>query len=458
MKAKRAPEVSALMREVSAHVASALRRPVPKDVAEKAKQHLLDSIAAMVSGSKLVPGQKALGYVKRAGGAKQATVIGSRLMTSAENAALANGMSAHADETDDTHAPSLSHPGCTVIPAALAVGEHAGSSGTALLRAIVVGYDINCRVMLAVDPVAFFHAGHTSHSFGGIFGAAVAAGALLGLNADQVRCLFSYTAQQSAGISCFLRDPDHIEKAFDLGGMPARNGVTAAMMAAQGFTGVADVFSGERNFFFAYSEQPRLEEMTRGLGREFHITTADIKKWPVGSPIQAPLESLRTLMGEHRLRAGDVETLRVHIGVNEATYVDDRPQLTNNIQHMLALMLIDEGLTFASCHDESRAKDRRIVAMKKRIELVGSREITEARPRRQGIVEITTGDGRHVVHRTRAVKGTAFNLMTRAELEEKCVDLLVPVIGKRRARLLMDTVWNIERVGTVKSLRALLTA
>ena len=451
-------DVSPLMRKLSTYVAGAVKRRLPRDVAEKAKFHLLDTLAAMISGSRILPGEKAIGYVKTLGGPEESCVVGTRLLTSTANAALANGMFAHADETDDSHAPSLSHPGCAVVPAALAIGERDRASGEALLRAVVLGYDVNCRVVQALGPVSFFQAGHSSHSFGAVFGAAAAAGALARLNAREVRYLFSYTAQQASGVSCFLRDEEHIEKAFDLGGMPARNGVAAANMVAHGFTGVADVFSGERNFFYAYSPTPQPGEMVRKLGERHDIMSADIKRWCVGSPIQAPINSLMTLMSRHRIKSDDVEGLVVRVGVNEATYVNDRSQLTNNIQHMLAILLLDGTLTFESCHDNGRISDPQVIDLKKRIKLVGGREITEARPRRQGIIEITTRDGRFLKHRTRAVKGTACNPMTRAELEEKCLGLTVSILGPRRARKLIETVRNIEKLANVRDLRSLLMA
>ena len=446
------------MQQLSAYVAGAVTRRVPGEVIEKAKFHLLDTLAAMVSGSRILPGERAIDYVRTLGGPRESCIAGTRLLAPTANAAFANGMFAHADETDDSHAPSLSHPGCAVVPAALAIGERDCANGRALLRAVVLGYEINCRVVLALDPVPFFQAGHSSHSFGAVFGAAAAAGALARLNARQVRYLFSYTAQQASGVSCFLRDEEHIEKAFDLGGMPARNGVAAANMVARGFTGVEDVFSGERNFFYAYSPKPRPREMVRNLGERYEIMTADIKRWCVGSPIQAPVNSLLTLITEHRLTGDDVADLVVRVGVNEATYVNDRVQLTNNMQHMLAILLLDGELTFESCHDSSRVRDPRVIALKRRIKLVGSREITEARPRRQGIIEITTRDGRLLKHRTRAVKGTACDPMTRAELEEKCLGLTASILGLRRARTLMKTVWNIEQLANVRALRSLLMA
>ena len=265
------PPISEVMRQLSAYIAAALKRPLPARVVEKTKHHFLDTLAAMVSGSRLAPGMKAIAYVKTLGGVKEAGVVGSKILTSAVNAALANGMLAHADETDDSHAPSLTHPGCGIVPAALAMAERERQSGVALLRAVALGYDIGCRLTLSLDAYQFREDGHSTHSFGPMFGAAAAAGALAGLRERQVRHLLSFTAQQASGISCWMRDGEHVEKAFDFGGMPARNGVAAATMVAHGFTGVDDVFSGERSFFVAYGRKPNAAALTHGLGATYEI-------------------------------------------------------------------------------------------------------------------------------------------------------------------------------------------
>src|SRR5437762_2341009 len=294
-------QISPVMSQLSAYIASALRRSLPPAVVEKTKHHILDTLAAMISGSRLAPGMRAISFVRSLGGAKEACVTGSRFVTTAANAALANGMLAHADETDDSHAASLTHPGCGIVPAALAMAERERRNGTALLRAVALGYDVGCRLTLSLDARQFRDDGHSTHSFGPMFGAAAAAAALAGLDESKIRYVLSYTAQQASGISCWMRDPEHIEKAFDFGGMPARNGVTAAAMAAQGLSGVEDVFSGERSFFVAYPGEPHT--LTRGLGETFEIMNASIKRWSVGSPIQAPLDSLLLLIKENTLKA-----------------------------------------------------------------------------------------------------------------------------------------------------------
>jgi 2-methylcitrate dehydratase PrpD len=446
------------MRELSAYIAAAPRRPLPAAVVEKTKHHILDTIAAMISGSRLAPGKKAIGYVKTLGGVKEAMVIGSKILTSAVNAALVNGMLAHADETDDSHAPSQTHPGCGIVPAALAMAEREGRGGTELIRAVALGYDVGCRLTQALDAYQFREDGHSTHSFGPMFGAAAAAGALASFKARQVRHLLSFTAQQASGISCWMRDGEHVEKAFDFGGMPARNGIAAATMVAHGFTGVDDVFSGERSFFVAYGRKPDPSVLTRGLGTGYEIMNTNIKRWSVGSPIQAPLDSLLVLIHEQRIKAGDVMRVVVRVSHQGANTVDNRTMPDVCLQHLCAVMLIDGKVTFASAHDDKRMRDRQVLALRSRIELRGDDALSAAMPSRQGIVQITLRDGREFAHHTKFVSGSTENPMTRGEVEEKCYDLIAPVLGRTRARKLCDAVWRLEKVHDVSALRPLLRA
>jgi len=446
------------MRQLSAYIAQALHKPLPSPVVEKTKHHLLDTIAAMLSGSRLLPGKEAISFVRSLGGAKEACVTGSRIVTTAANAALANGMLAHADETDDSHAASLTHPGCGIVPAALAMAERERRNGTALLRAVALGYDVGCRLTLSLDAHQFREDGHSTHSFGPMFGAAAAAGALAGLKESQIRYVLSYTAQQASGISCWMRDEEHIEKAFDFGGMPARNGVAAAAMVAHGFTAVEDVFAGERNFFVAYGRAPDPAVLVRGLGETHEIMNTSIKRWSVGSPVQAPLDSLAELIRGHRVAAGDVESLVVRVAHQGANTVDNRSMPDICMQHLCAVMLLDGTVSFKSSHDEKRMRDRELLALRARIELRGDDALTQAMPSRQGIVELRLHDGREFRHHTRAVRGTAENPMTRAEVDAKSYALIAPVIGRSRARRLCDLIWRLEKVKDVRVVRPLLRA
>lgn len=452
---KKKPAVSPLMQTLATYIAAAPRRALPTAVTERAKHHLLDTLSAMLSGSQLLPGQRAIEFIKTQGGVPEATVIGTNIVTSAINAALANGMHAHADETDDTYYLALVHPGCGVVPAALALAERERAGGTALLRAVVLGYDICARMSIALGIERFRERGHSTHSFGHMFGAAAAGAAIMKLNVDQTRYLLSYTAQQASGLSCWARDIEHIEKAFDFGGMPARNGVTAALMTSMRFTGVEDVFDGDRSFFHAHGLTADPKKLVRALGREYEIMNTSIKRWAIGYPIQAPIDAVLNLIEKHRIKAGDVERVVITIDEQGARTVNQRTMASINIQHLTAVMLLDGDITFASAHDSRRVRDPRVLALKNRITLQGSAALGRAKTT-QAIVEIITRDGRCLRHHTKAVRGTAANPMPRDEVAAKSRDLLLPVIGPRRSERLIDTVWQIERVRDVRTLRSLL--
>jgi len=452
---KSPPKISPLMLKLATYIANARRRALPAAVTERAKHHLLDTLAAMLSGSQLLPGRRAIEFVATQGGVPEATVIGSNMVTSAINAALANGMHAHADETDDTYYLALVHPGCGVVPAALALAERERAGGTELLRAMVLGYDICARMSIALGIERFRERGHSTHSFGHMFGAAAASAAIMKLNVDQTRYLLSYTAQQASGLSCWARDIEHIEKAFDFGGMPARNGVTAALMTSMRFTGVEDVFEGDRSFFHAHGLTASPEKLVKDLGRTYEIMNTSIKRWAIGYPIQAPIDAVLNLIVKHRITADDVERVVVTIDDQGARTVNQRTMASINIQHLVAVMLLDGDISFASAHDNRRVSDPRVLKLKERITLQGSVALGRAKTT-QAIVEITTRDGRRLRHHTRAVRGTAANPMPRAEVEAKARDLLLPVIGLRRTARLVDTIWQIERLKDARALRPLL--
>jgi 2-methylcitrate dehydratase PrpD len=442
------------MASLCAYVSGAAKRKLPPEVVEKTKHHVLDTLAAVVSGSRLPPAGPVLRYVDSLGGTEEALVCGTATLTTAVNAAMANAMLAHADETDDSHLTSRSHLGCGVVPAALAMGEREGSSGKSLLRAVTLGYDIGARVCHALGTDQLYAAGHSTHTFAPTFGAAAAAGALAGLSAQQCRWLLSYAAQQTSGVNCWQRDRDHIEKAFDFGGMAGRNGVTAATMVQAGFTGVDDVFSGPRNFLFAFSPEPQPERFVEALGERYEIMHTNIKKWSVGSPVQAVLDSLRSLVVEPGLGAEDVDAVVVRMSDRESHVVDGSGMSNVNVHHLAALMIVDGTVSFASAHDPSRIDDPAIQALRARIELRPDPNL----PRRHPVVILKTRDGNTREHATAAVRGTPDNPMSRDEVENKARELMAPILGDERTDALVAAVWSLEKVAKVCELRSWLTA
>ena len=448
--------MNSISSQVAGHIADAASRPLPAQVADKAKLHLLDTLAAMVSGSALKAGRMGVAFVESLGGRAEATIAGASVLTSAVHAALANGMAAHADETDDSHLEGRFHPGCAVVPAALALAERFDRDGEALLRAVACGYDIGARFTMALGFSGPRTGTHSTHSLGANFGAAAAAGALAGLDALECEYLLSYAVQQASGLPYWQRDPEHVEKAFDFGGMGARNGVTAALMVAAGCSGVRDPLSGPHTYLPAFAENPDPEALAAELGDRFEIMNASIKKWCVGSPIQAALDSLVALIREHRLTPDDVVRLEAHMPDDRLPIVDDRDMPDVCLQHLLAVLLIDGDLTFRSSHERERMKDAQVLALRERVVAVPSPELTVARPARQAVVVVETRDGRRLSHRTRAVLGTPDNPMPAADVAAKARDLTAPILGQQKAERLVETVLAIEKLASTRQLRPLL--
>lgn len=439
------------------YVAGALDRDLPADVVAKTKLHTLDTIAAMVSGSRLQAGKVAARYVEALGGNPQATVVGTSILTSSVNAALANGMAAHGDETDDSHLRGRFHPGCGIVPAALATAEFADRSGNDLLRGIALGYDIGARLIFALGFGEINTERNSTHSLGTNFGATAAAAAMLRLDSRGVRHAFSFAAQQASGVPYWERDREHVEKAFDFAGMGARNGVTTATMIASGFTGVDDFLSGTKNLFTAVGgERPSPGEFTAELGERFEIMNTSIKKWTVGSPLQSVLDGVTVLLEDSAVRAGRIRRIVVDMPADRLHIVDNRTIPDICLQHLVAMMLVDGGVTFASIHDVARMSDPKVLAMRHLIEVKPNQELVVAVPARQSIVTIETTDGRTLSHRTYEVRGTPGNPMNFDEVAAKALDLMAPVLGRGRANELIAAIHKLDSFGPVSGLRPLL--
>jgi 2-methylcitrate dehydratase PrpD len=446
-------DVTAVVRD---YIAASQDLNIPIEVQTRAKQHILDTFAAMISGSTLKPGQFMREYVRAEGSVAEAQVAGSTLLASASLAALANGTAAHADETDDSHAESGTHPGCAVVPAALAMAERSASSGMAFLKAVVAGYDLGCRVGRALQAKVASARGHSSRSLGNVFGAAGAAASVARLDARQVGCTLSYAAQQAAGIGSYIRAQEHVEKAFVLGGMPARNGVMAARLAQIGVSGTADPFFGERNFLRAYSSDPQPEELIRGLGVEFEILRTSIKRFCVGSPIQAPLQALIEIIAEHPLEAEDVELILVRLPEQRAATVNNRAISDINLQHLIALAVVHGKVTFTTAHDDRLWNHPQVRNLRGRIELIGDPSLSDTTFPRQARVTVIKRGGQQLTKHLMTYRGTPENPAANAEIQAKARELLAPVIGAEQTENLIDVVSNLESAGNVRELRPLL--
>jgi 2-methylcitrate dehydratase PrpD len=302
-----------------------------------------------------------------------------------------------------------------------------------------------------------FDTHRSTHGIASNFVGASAAGCAASLNTQQMRWLLSYAAQQASGLASWQRDTDHIEKAFDFGGMGARNGVTGALLVQAGGTGVEDILAGTDNFFQAFVPRNQPEMVIDQLGTRFEIMRTDIKKWTVGAPIQAPLDALDTLLKREKFTAAQVNKVIVRVATNEAAIVNNREIPDINLQHLIAVMLLDGTVTFKSAHDLTRMKDAAVLRERAKVQLVPDAELQKLMPQRTAVVEVTLTSGKTVSERVGTVRGTAANPMTKDEVIAKARDLIVPVLGSGTFEKLAERIFAIESVKSVTELRPLIS-
>jgi len=440
------------MEKLSAYMAEARNRALPDNIVQETEHHILDTIAAMVSGADLPPGRMAVEFARSYGGEKIATVVASNILCGPIEAALANGELAHSDETDDDFTTGGAHPGCAVVPAALAAGEQFGVSGTHFLRAVTLGYDIALRAMRTVGPGM-----KETHNLVGTMGATAAAGCTAGLNAQQMRWLLDYAAQQAgAGIGAWRRDTEHIEKGFLFGAMGARNGVNAALMVHSGWTGVDDILSGPNNFVESYNPKADAADMIDQLGEVYGVTLTTLKKWTTGGPIQAPLDALENLQKRHPFQADQVKQAVVRVATSAAYTVNNRDMPDICLQHLVAVMLLDKTVSFRAAHDKPRMQDASVLRERAKVQLVPDAELEKLIPVRVAVVELTLLDGTQRSERVEHVRGTPENPMTRDEVVAKARELMAPVLGAQTCSKLIERVLALDIVKDIRELRPLL--
>lgn len=439
------------------YMAEARNRTLPPQAAREAKHRILDTLGAIVSGARLKPGEMAIRYIREQGGVPQASVLTTDIRTSAVNAALANGMFGHADETDDFDPVTKAHPGCAVVPAALAMAEREGRSGLELLTAVTLGYDLCCRFLVALGPDQVRATHRSAEGTSATFGSAAAAASLARLDEKGMRYALSYAAQQVSGVWSWDRDSEHVEKAFDFAGMGARNGVTAAIMVQAGFSGVEDVLDGEHNMLIAFSTEPKPEEMLAGLGSRFFVSETAIKTFSIGYPIQAPLDAFLTLRRTYSLTVNNVERIVVRLPADGARIVDNSAMPDVNCQYIIAVALVDGTVSFSDSHSRERMDDPQVRAVKARVQLVADRALMNPDAPRSGMVEVTLRDGRTVSHFTRHAPGTKENPLDTQGVNEKARSLMAPVLGGMRTEAVIQRVNALEELDDVRKLLPFLT-
>lgn len=443
---------------LASYMASAGTTALPEEAALASKHRILDAIAAIVSGARLKPGTMAIDYVRALGGSPQASVLASSVITTAADAALANAMCAHADETDDFEPITKAHPGSSSVPAALAMAEKNGASGEAVIRSVALGYDLGCRLLMALGPNHVRASHRSAEGTSSTFCALGAAAPLAHLDVQRMRFAISYAAQQVSGLWSWVKDEDHVEKAFDFAGMGARNGVMAVTMVEAGMTGVHDVLDGTHNLFIALSSQPNPEAMIDGLGSRFFINESSIKTFSVGYPNQSALDAMLLLRREHALTPENVQAIRVKLPTDAIGIVGNSAMADVSCQHLVSLALLKGEVSFADSHDMSLMKDPAVLAIRQKLTLTGDPALMDPAAPRGAIIEIDLLDGRCVTHHTRFAPGTKERPLSTEQVNEKARNLMAPVLGAAKADALILQINHLEKVDDIRSLRALWSA
>ena len=444
--------------QLARYMAAARDRALPDPVLLACKQRVLDTLAAMISGARLRPGEMAQRYVQGLGGVEEASIVGANWRSNAVNAALCNAMCAHADETDDFEPVTKAHPGCATAPAALAMAERHGRSGAAFLRAVALGYDLDCRLLLALGPDLVRATHRSAEGVSSTFGALGGAASLANLDERGMRFAVSYAAQQVSGLWSWVKDRDHVEKAFDFAGMGARNGVTAATMVEAGLTGVDDVLDGLNNMFIALSSAPKPEAMVDGLGQRFYVTETAIKTFGVGYPIQSPLDATLALRKQYALTPERVRHVVVRVPADSFTIVNNSAMPDVNCQHLVALALVRGAVGFRDADDRALMADPAVLRERAKVELVADPALVDKAAPRGAVVAITLEDGRTVEHATKYPPGTKENPLGTAGVNAKARDLIAPVLGAERTERLIAQVNALETLADMRALRPLIVA
>jgi 2-methylcitrate dehydratase PrpD len=234
--------------------------------------------------------------------------------------------------------------------------------------------------------------------------------------------------------------------------MPARGGVTSALLVENGWTAVHDIMSGPESFVLANAPTGNADLLVDKLGERYEITRANIKKWTVGQPIHAPLDAMEALLAKQPIDAGAVQEIVVRYQPGSIT--DNSGPSDINVQHALAVMLIDKALTFRSIHDVARMRDPAVVRLREavRLEPGGGRGAP-----RVPLLQIRLADGTRLVQDdVGPVLGTAANPMSREQIIAKSRDLMAPVLGAAQTGRLIDRVMALETVKDLRELRPLL--
>jgi 2-methylcitrate dehydratase PrpD len=444
------PQSAAWSEPLTRYITQSQTAPLSEETVELAKRHFLDTLASVVACRDLdtaVIGRRFA--LAQSAGAKVAPLLGTRERATLLDAILASGMAAHGAEINDFCPSAFVQPGASIIPTVLCLGDARNASGNAVFRAMIVGYELSCRLPKALGIRNLRNGVLANHSVGPIFGSAAAAASLIGLPADRMNNLYSYFVQQASGSWQWLRDVEHIEKSFVFGGMPARRGVECALMAESGFTGVGDPFVGDpgwlnSSLFTGPQSDFNPAYLVTELGKRTEFPLIAYKRYPVGGPTQPVIELMLGLVKE--IPAKRVRNVRIEMpGRTGAFAAAEMPAL--NLPYLCSIILADGKLDFVAAQSRQRfLNDKAIRAFMPNVQVIHDPK-QEAEPRIESArVILTLDDGTKVERFIEHVKGFPEHPFDRDDVLNKARELMTPHLGDKRTESVIAAVWNIENI------------
>ncbi|HET9015793.1 MAG TPA: MmgE/PrpD family protein [Thermomicrobiaceae bacterium] len=415
---------------------------LPDDAVTMARRSVLDWLGSALRGGTTEPARIAREVATRTMPGDEATLLATGGRLSALGAAFVNGAASHVIELDDLHQASTFHPAAPIIPAAVAVAERAGADGRALLRAVVLGYEVGIRIAEAVNPSHYRYWHPTATC--GVFGAAAAASALVGLPADQVAHALGSAGTQAGGLWEFLADgamSKHLHA-----GMAAHDGILSADLAAAGFTGASRILEGPRGFFAATATSADPTRITEGLGRHFKIVENGFKCHACCGHTHTAVDAalaLRERIDGREIASVAIDTYRVALDITDNPAPRTPYEAKFSIQYAVGIGLLD-GRAGLEQFDPGRLSAPDIRSLLGTTTARADEALTAGYPATWASrVRVSLAEGTTLEETVGQPKGMPANPLTDDEVAAKYHDLAGPVVGAAAARQLEQAVGRL---------------
>ena len=437
-------------------------RALPADVLDRARYFLADYLAVAIRGSREESSQAVQRMVQRLGAAGCSTIIGTRIRTLPGLAAMANGAAAHGIEQDDTHSGGSIHLGATMYSAAFALAETLpDTSMDAFLTAAIAGFEAAARIAMAVQPREHYALGFHMTPTCGVFGAAITSSKLLGLTADQTLAAVGIAGSMAAGTMEFLAEGAWTKRIHP--GFAAQNGIHAALLAAEGFSGPQHILEGRDGFLHGYSRNPIAERLTSDLGKSFEILHTAVKPHACCRYMQGPIDAILAITREQNLDADQIQ--RIEVAVLEAGWgivAEPAGKKYNPVGVVDAQFSMPFGAAVAAIDGAAgldqftveRIRSPKVRALTQKVVLVKDPRIEETFPREwPARAKIDLADGRSFEKFVRFPKGDPENPLTWDEMAAKFHALAGAAIPPQRC----DEILHAISSATPAALPALTT-